>query len=77
VSLDVARAALVSLNKAAEAARANMPRPTRASRLAWVPRWSWLDGEALRTDAEIQVAVGEFQVARARAIVARLIAEEL
>jgi hypothetical protein len=35
------------------------------------------DGEALRTDAEIQVAVGEFQVARARAIVARLIAEEL
>jgi len=35
------------------------------------------DGEALRTDAEIQVAVGEFQVARAPAIVARLIAEEL
>jgi hypothetical protein len=34
------------------------------------------DGEALRTDAEIQVAVGEFQAARARAIVARLIAEE-
>jgi outer membrane protein len=77
VSLDVARAALVSLNKAAEAARANYAQADARFRAGLGTSVELADGEALRTDAEIQVAIGEFQVARARAIVARLIAEEL
>jgi outer membrane protein TolC len=77
VSLDVARAALVSLNKAAEAARANYAQADARFKAGLGTSVELADGEALRTDAEIQVAVGEFQVARARAIVARLIAEEL
>ena len=77
VSLDVARAALVSLNKAAEAARANYAQADARVKAGLGTSVELADGEALRTDAEIQVAVGEFQVARARAIVARLIAEEL
>ncbi|MGO9291765.1 MAG: TolC family protein [Polyangia bacterium] len=76
VSLDVARAALVSLNKAAEAARANYAQAEARFRAGLGTSVELADGEALRTDAEIQVAVGEFQAARARAIVARLIAEE-
>jgi len=77
VSLDVARAALVSLNKAAEAARANYAQAEARFKAGLGTSVELADGEALRTDAEIQVAVGEFSVARARAIVARLIAEEL
>jgi outer membrane protein TolC len=76
VALDVARAALVSLYKAAEAARANYVQAEARFKAGLGTSVELADGEALRTDAEIQVAVGEFQVARSRAIVARLIAEE-
>jgi outer membrane protein TolC len=76
VALDVARAALVSLYKAAEAARANYAQAEARFKAGLGTSVELADGEALRTDAEIQVAVGEFQVARSRAIVARLIAEE-
>jgi outer membrane protein TolC len=76
VALDVANATLVSLGKAAAAAAANYQQAEARFKAGLGNAVELADAEALRTEAEIQAAVGEFQAHRARALVARLIAEE-
>jgi len=78
VSLDVARAALVSLNKAAEAARANYAQADARFKAGLGTSVELADGEALRTDAEIQVAVRRISGGKGAGDLSReLIAEEL
>jgi outer membrane protein len=77
VSLEVARTALDSLAQAVEAARANYAQAEARFKAGLGISLELADAEALRTDAEIQLAVGEFDALRARAVIARLIAEGL
>lgn len=76
VALDLANATLVSLGKAAAAAAANYQQAEARFKAGLGTAVELADAEALRTEAEIQAAIGEFQAHRARAVVARLIAEE-
>jgi outer membrane protein TolC len=77
VSLDVARNALGSLAEAVEAARANYAQAEARFKAGLGTSLELADAESLRTDAEIQLAVGEFDALRARALIGRLIAEGL
>jgi outer membrane protein len=77
VSLEVSQAALVSLGRAVEAGRANYAQAEARFKAGLGTSLELADAEALRTDAEIQLAVGEFDAQRARAVLARLIAEDL
>ena len=76
VELDVARATLGSLGHAVEAAVANGAQADARFRAGLGTSLELADAEALRTDAEIQLAVGRFDVLRARAVLARLLAED-
>ena len=75
VAVDVARTALPGLQRAALAARANYAQADARFRAGLGTSVELADAEGLRTDAEIQVALGEFQLARARSQFGRAISE--
>jgi outer membrane protein len=77
VTLEVSQAALVSLDHAVQAARANYAQAEARFKAGLGTSLELADAEAVRTDAEIQMAVGEFEARRARAALARLLAEDL
>jgi outer membrane protein len=76
VVLSVARTALPSLQRALDAARANYAQADARFKAGLGTGVELADAETLRTDAEIQFALGRFEVARARAALGRAIAEE-
>jgi outer membrane protein TolC len=75
--VDVARSALGALQNAVVAARANYDQADARFRSGIGNAVELADAEAVRTDAEIQLALGQFDLARARAAFGRAIAEEL
>lgn len=77
VAVQVARAALPGLQRAVEAARANYEQADARFKAGLGTSVELADAEALRTDAEIQLALGEFELARSRAVLGRTIAEGL
>ena len=77
IEVKVARTALVSLENAVAAARANYDQADARFRAGIGNAVELADAEAVRTEAEIQLAVGQFDVARARAAFGRAIAEGL
>jgi len=72
---DVATAALASLERGAEAARANYEHAERRFKVGVGTNIEVADAQALRTEADIQLAIGRFQKARARVLLARAAAE--
>jgi outer membrane protein TolC len=77
VEVQVARSALVALDRAVAAAHANYDQAEARFRAGVATAVELADAEALRTDAEIQLALGQFEVSRARAAFGRAIAEGL
>jgi outer membrane protein len=77
VAVDVAHAALPGLHRAVDAARANYDQADARFRAGLGTSVELADAEALRTDADIQLALGEFELARTRSVFGRTIAEEL
>jgi len=75
VAVEVSRAALPGLQRAIEAARANYEQADARFRAGLGTSVELADAEALRTEADIQLALGEFELARARAVFGRTIAE--
>ena len=71
----VAQAALPALERAVEAARANYAQADARFRGGLGTAVELADAEALRADSEIQLAEGQFEVARARTAFGRAIAE--
>ena len=77
VQVGVARSALAALDSAVVAARANYDQADARFRAGIGNAVELADAEALRIDAEIQQALGQFELARARAAFGRAIAEGL
>jgi outer membrane protein TolC len=77
VSASVAERAIPALSRAVEAAKANYAQADTRFRAGLGTSVEVADAAAVRTDAEIQLAIGQFDLARARAVMARLIAEGL
>jgi outer membrane protein len=77
VQVQVARSTLLALDSAVVAARANYDQADARFRAGIGNAVELADAEAVRTDAEIQRALGQFEVARARAALGRAIAEGL
>ena len=77
VNVGVAASSLTALERAVEAARANYNQADARFKGGLGTIVELTDAEAVRTDAEIQLALGTFELARARAILGRLIAEGL
>jgi outer membrane protein len=77
VEVQVARSALVALDNAVMAARANYDQADARFRAGIGNAVELADAEAVRTDAEIQLALGQFELARARSAFGRAIAEGL
>jgi outer membrane protein len=77
VEFQVARSALIALDHAVVAARANYAQADARFRAGIGNAVELADAEAVRTDAEIQLALGQFELARARAQFGRAIAEGL
>jgi len=77
VSVQVARSALVALQNSVIAARANYDQANARFVSGIGNAVELADAEAVRTNAEIQLALGEFELARARAAFGRAIAEGL
>jgi outer membrane protein TolC len=77
VGVGVAASALTALEHAVEAARANYNQADARFKGGLGTIVELADAEAVRTDAEIQLALGKFELARTRAILGRLIAEGL
>ena len=75
--LDVAERALPALQRAVDAATANEDQANARFSKGLGTAVELADAEALLTDAQIQLAIGQFQRARARARLARVIAEVL
>jgi outer membrane protein len=75
--VQVARSALVALQNTVVAARANYDQADARFRAGFGNAVEVADAEAVRTDAEIQLALGQFELARARAALGRAIAEGL
>jgi outer membrane protein len=75
VQVQVARSALVALDNAVIAARANYDQADARFRAGMSTAVELADAEAIRTDAEIQLALGQFELARARATFGRAVAE--
>jgi outer membrane protein len=71
VSLEIAQTALTGLAEAVRAARANYDQAEARFKAGLGTSLELGDAESLRTDAEIQLAVGRFDALRARALVAR------
>jgi outer membrane protein TolC len=77
VAVQVANGALVALNNAVVVARANYDQANARFDSGLGNAVELADAEAVRTSAEIQLALGEFEVGRARAAFGRAIAEGL
>jgi outer membrane protein len=77
VDVAVARDALPSLQHELEAARANYAQADARFKAGLGTSVELADAEALRTDAEIQMAIGTFDFAKTRAAFGRAIAEGL
>jgi len=77
VSAELARQTLPSLQRAVNAAIANYAQADARFKAGLGTSVELADAEALRADAEIQVALGVFELARARAALGRAIAEGL
>jgi outer membrane protein len=77
VQVQVARAALVGLENTVVAARANYDQADARFKAGMGNAVELADAEAVRSDAEIQLALGQFELARARAAFGRAIAEGL
>lgn len=77
VEVQVARSTLTALDNAIVAARANYDQADARFRAGLGTAVELADAEAVRTDAEIQLALGQFELARARAAFGRAIAEGL
>jgi outer membrane protein len=77
VKVQVARSALVALDHEVVAARANYEQADARYRAGLGTAVELADAEAVRTDADIQLALGQFELARARAAFGRAIAEGL
>jgi outer membrane protein len=77
LAVEVAREALPSLAHELDAARANDAQADARFKAGLGTSVELADAEALRTDAEIQLALGTFELARARAAFGRAIAEGL
>jgi outer membrane protein len=75
VTFDVARNALPGLQQAVTAARANYDQADARFRAGLGTAVELADAEDLRASAEIDLAIGQFDVARARAAFGRVIAE--
>jgi len=76
VSLEVNQAAVVGLDEAVGAARDNYAQAEARFKAGLGTALELADAEAVRTGAEIQLAVGQFEAQRARAAIARLTAED-
>jgi outer membrane protein len=72
---DVAGQSLGALQRGAEAARANYDQAENRIRVGLGTATELADAQALRTDADIQLAIGRFQIARTRAALDRAVAE--
>jgi outer membrane protein len=77
VAVIVARDALPGIERAVEAAVANYAQAEARFKAGLGTSVELADAEALRTDAEIQLGLGSFALARARAAFGRAIAEGL
>ncbi len=75
IQVQVARTALPELEQAVTAAVANYAQAEARFKAGLGTSVELADAEALRADAEIQLALGEFETARARAAFGRAIAE--
>jgi outer membrane protein TolC len=75
VAFEVSQAALSSLGRAVEAAHANYAQAEARFKAGLGTSLELADAETVRTDAEIQLALGEFDARRARASLSRLLAE--
>jgi outer membrane protein TolC len=75
VAADAARRALGALERAVEAARANYAQADARFQGGLATVVELADAEALRTEAEIQLALARFELARQRAILGRLLVE--
>jgi outer membrane protein TolC len=71
----VSQQTLSALERGAEAARANYDQADNRFRVGLGTSTELADAQALRTEADIQLAIGRFQVARTRAALERAIAE--
>lgn len=72
---DVASRSLDALQRGADAARANYDQAENRIRVGLGTATELADAQAVRTDAEIQLAIGRFQMARTRAALERALAE--
>lgn len=77
VKVGVARSALVALDHVVVASHANYDQADARFRAGMGNAVELADAEAVRTDAEIQRALGQFELAQARAAFGRAIAEGL
>jgi outer membrane protein len=77
VQVLVARSALIALENTVTAARANYDQADARFRAGIGNAVELADAEAVRTDAEIQLALGQFDLARSRAAFGRAVAEGL
>lgn len=73
----VAASTVPALAEATSAAQRNYEQASARFRAGLSTSVELADAEALRTDAEIQLAIGQFEVARARAALGRSIAQSL
>ncbi len=71
----VATAALDALERGAEAAKANYEQAEHRFKVGLGTSTEVADAQSLRTEADIQLAIGRFQKARARVVLARAAAE--
>ncbi len=76
LAVGVAKAALPALERALEAARANYDQADARFKAGIGNAVELADAEALRTQAEIDLVIGRFELARARVAFGRTIAEE-
>jgi outer membrane protein len=77
VEVQVARSTRTALDHAVVAARANYDQADARFRAGLGTAVELADAEAIRADAEIQLALGQFELARTRAAFGRAIAEGL
>jgi outer membrane protein len=75
-ALEETTAALAALTRAAEAAKANYEQGEARFKAGLGTSTELADAETLRIDAEIQLAIGHFQIAVARAVLTRVVSEE-
>jgi outer membrane protein TolC len=76
LAVGVARSALPGLERAVEAARANYEQVDARFQAGLADAVALADAEAVRTQAEIDLIIGRFDLARARVAFGRSIAEE-